>query len=311
MRPEVSRRVARAVQSLPLDERLEVARGAVRAETFDELPEWIRDLVLAHEKSLGGQEKSGRVSSRLKYMLTWAPQRTGIERPRQEHPKMTFSVKRKRVFRESDVVRDEDGQFAEKPGRGTPTPARGTTARMAVRADDARRTGKQTRSNFVHPVTKAPMGKTETGDTYEALFEAKGAALLEKKYGGDYEAVATTGGFQSRNTPLDFKVGDRGGELKSLSITSTNQKTAIKKEEIERKEKAVADAGLKPLLVVQVIDQETGTVQVYGFEAFASKAVARMEHLGSYSYSLKDFEDAQRKTGHHDKREARAAAAKG
>ena len=152
------------------------------------------------------------------------------------------------------------------------------------------------------------MGKTETGDTYESLFEAKGAPLLEARYGGGYEAIAVTGGWLSRNTPLDFKVGEYGGELKSLSTLSTNQKTAIKREEIERKERAVAEAGLKPLLVVQVIDQETGTIQVYAFEAFASKAVAKMEHLGEYRYSLSDFEDAQRRTGHHDKREQRASA---
>jgi hypothetical protein len=152
-----------------------------------------------------------------------------------------------------------------------------------------------------------PTHNTETGDTYEALFEAKGAPLLEARYGGKYQAIAVTGGFQSRNTPLDFKVGDRGGELKSLSSKSLNQKTAIKKEEVERKQKAVAEAGLKPLLVVQVIDQEAGKVQVYAFEEFASKAVKKMEHVGSYDYTLDDFEDAQKKTGHHDKREARAA----
>lgn len=255
------------------------------------------------------------VSRRAKYMLTLASHSTGIERPRRERQAMTLSVKRRtRAFRESDVVRDEDGRFADVPGRGDDapaTPARGTTVRRAVRADDARRTGRQTRSNFSHPVTGHAMGKTETGDTYEALFEAKGAPLLEERYGGSYEAIAVTGGFQSRNTPLDFKVGEYGGELKSLSVNSTNQKTAIKKDEIERKEKAVADAGLKPLLVVQVVNQESGQVQVYAFEAFASKAVAKMEHVGGYSYSLEDFEAAQRKTGHHDKREARAAAQAG
>lgn len=217
---------------------------------------------------------------------------------------LTLELKR-RAFDESRVRRDGDGQFADVPGVGNDAPA--SNSRFATRADDARRSQGQTRSNFVHPATGAPMGKTETGDTYEALFEAKGAPLLENRYGGKYEAIAVTGGWLSRNTPLDFKVGEHGGELKSLSINSLNQKTAIKKEEIERKQKAVADAGLKPLLVVQVIDQDAGKVQVYGFEEFASKAVKKMEHLGEYDYTLGDFEAAQMKSGHHDKREARAA----
>jgi hypothetical protein len=218
--------------------------------------------------------------------------------------KKTISLKR-RAFDESRVRRDGDGQFADIPGVGDDAPA--SNSRFATRADDARRSQGQTRSNFVHPATQAPMGKTETGDTYEALFEAKGAPLLEARYGGGYEAIAVTGGWLSRNTPLDFKVGEHGGELKSLSSKSQNQKTAIKKEEVERKQKAVAEAGLKPLLVVQVVDQDAGKVQVYAFEEFASKAVKKMEHVGSYDYTLADFEEAQKKTGHHDKREARAA----
>lgn len=223
-------------------------------------------------------------------------------------------------WNEHDHPRDNEGQFAHAPGFGThlpkpklpkmPTPAKPADARrFATRADDARRGQGQTRSNFVHPVTGAPMGKTETGDTYEALFEAKGAPLLVAKYGGEFHAVATTGSWQSRNTPLDFQVDGRGGELKSLSARTPNQKTAIKAEEIARKKAAVEAAGLDPLLVVQVIDQDAGRVEVYAYEEFASKAVKRMEHLGSYSYSVEDFEAAQRQTGHHDKREQRAAAA--
>jgi HK97 family phage portal protein len=183
--------------------------------------------------------------------------------------------------------------------------------RFATREDDARRSQGQTRSNFVHPVTGAPMGKTEIGDTYEALFEARGAQLLVDRYGGEYRPVAVTGGWQSRNTPLDFHVDGKGGELKSLSSRTKSQKAAIKADEIARKRDAVVEANLQPLLVVQVIDQDAGTVQVYAYEDFASKAVSRMEHLGEYSYSTADFEAAQEKTGHHDKREERAAAAGG
>lgn len=181
--------------------------------------------------------------------------------------------------------------------------------RFAVRPDDARRQQGQVRSNFVHPVTGHSMGQTEVGDTYEALFEQHGAPLLTGKYGDPpYMAIARAGGTGTRTTALDFRVDHRGGELKSLSISTPNQKTAITREEVARKEAAVAAAKLDPLLVVQVVDQKGMSVKVYGFEAFASKAVSRMEYLGEYSYTLDDFEAAQRKTGHHEKREARAAA---
>lgn len=244
--------------------------------------------------------------------MTWSPSDIVMRPPvgGRNEAKLKILLKR-RAFNEAEVVRDGDGQFADKPGVGVDLPA-GGNSNFATRTDDARRAGGQTRSNFVHPVTGAPMGKTEIGDTYEAMFEAHGAKMLVDKYGGDYTAIAVTGGFQSRNTPLDFHVDGKGGELKSLSASTPNQKTAIKAEEIARKRDAVKAAGLDPLLVVQVIDQPSGMVQVYAYEDFASKAVKKMIHLGEYSYTVADFERAQKKTGHHDKREerARVAAAK-
>ena len=137
------------------------------------------------------------------------------------------------------------------------------------------------------------MSKTEIGDTYEQLFNTHGAQLLAKKFPGQYIPVSHAEG-GARNTPLDFQLNHTfGGELKTLSARSQNQKTAIKKDEIDRKLNALSGAKLKPLLVVQVVDQETGTVEVYAFPNFVSKVVRAMEYVGSYSYSADDFKRAQ------------------
>jgi hypothetical protein len=174
----------------------------------------------------------------------------------------------------------------------------------------------QTPSQFRHPETGAPMGKSEIGDTYEELFRQKGAALLERHFGtGAYAPIAHAkvgGALSSRTTPLDFKLnGTHGGELKTLNVKAKNQKTAIKAEELKRKLTATQQAGLKPVLAVQVVDPDTGHVEVYAHPAFASKKVTAMEHVGSYDYSMGDFKNAQQATGHWDKRYARAAASGG
>lgn len=186
--------------------------------------------------------------------------------------------------------------------------------RFATRVDDARLGQGQTRSNFIHPVTGHAMGKSEIGDTYEHLFAKHGADMVAKhEHTSDYHMIAggenDHGTRGSRTTPLDFRLdGTHGGEVKTLSASSANQKTAIKAEEVARKQEAVKKMGVKPLLVAQVVDQKKKEVHVYVHHEFASKAVARMEHVGSYKYSDKDFEEAQRKTGHWDKKEARAKA---
>lgn len=176
----------------------------------------------------------------------------------------------------------------------------------------------QTPSQFRHPDTGAPMGKSEIGDTYEELFRQKGAKLLEQHFGtGAYSPIAhakVTGkpGLSSRTTPLDFKLdGTHGGELKTLNKNAKNQKTAIKAEELKRKIMATQAGGLKQALAVQVVDPDTGHVEVYAHDAFASKKVSTMSHVGSYDYSMEDFKNAQQATGHWDKRQARAAASGG
>lgn len=187
---------------------------------------------------------------------------------------------------------------AVRRAKSPTTQQRGSQNRYATRVDDKRKLGGQTRSNFEHPFTGAPMTKTEIGDTYEQLFNTHGAQLLAKKYPGEYIPVSHAEG-GARNTPLDFRLNHTfGGELKTISARSQNQKTAIKKDEIERKLNALDGAKLKPLLVVQIVDQETGMIEVYAFPNFVSKQVRLMEYVGSYSYSADDFKRAQIAQGH-------------
>lgn len=173
----------------------------------------------------------------------------------------------------------------------------GGKANLAERATDRRIAQGQTVSHFVHPATGRSLSKSEIGDTYEALFDSHGAQLLEDRFGGTYQIISHAQG-GARTTPLDFELGKYGGELKTLSATARNQKTAIKKEEIDRKLAEVARRKLRPLMVVQVVNQQTGTVDVYAHPAFASKMVRSLEHLGSYKYTPDDFHDAQKRAGY-------------
>ena len=184
-------------------------------------------------------------------------------------------------------------------------PARGANKRQVTRADDLRKTGGQTRTNFINETTGAPMGKTETGDTFERLFDHKGKQLLEHRY-GEFELVTGAGGGSSRTTPLDLRTTTHGGELKTMSSKSKNLKTAIKADEVQRKLEAVGSEKLKPLLLVQVVDQDNHRIELYGMETFGSKAVSKMEHFGGYDYSPEDFRAAQAAAGHDEKAVARA-----
>jgi hypothetical protein len=182
--------------------------------------------------------------------------------------------------------------------KGSVTQVRGARDNLAKREDDKRIAQGQTKSNFMHPVTGNPMTKSEIGDTYEAIFQQKGAALLAKKYPGEFVPISHADG-GARNTPLDFLLNHTfGGELKTLSSRSANQKTAIKKDEIDRKLRAIAGKKMSPLLAVQVVDQDTGTVSVYTYPNFVSKMVRSMEYLGSYQYTQEDFKNAQVSQGY-------------
>jgi hypothetical protein len=168
----------------------------------------------------------------------------------------------------------------------------------------------------VHPSTGHALGKTEIGDTYEQLFKLKGRHFLEQHFGHPYVEIAGAKAAPgskyartARNTPLDFRLDGRyGGELKTLNVNAKNQRIAMKPDEVVRKREMARKNGWAPLIVVQVVDQATGTVHVYVHEDFASKRVHTMRHLGSYTYTQKDFRNAQKASGHWEKRNVRAVA---
>jgi hypothetical protein len=162
-------------------------------------------------------------------------------------------------------------------------------------------------SAFTHPLDNHPMSRSEIGDTFEALFQRHGAPLLVRHFGGDYREVAHAGGTGARTTPLDFMLDhSHGGELKTMSAHTQRHKTAINAQALARKEAALSEHGLSPLLVVQVVDMGTGRVEVYGYPAFASVSKSSMQHLGSYEFSMSDFQQAQQVSGYWEKAVRRA-----
>lgn len=183
----------------------------------------------------------------------------------------------------------------ERPGK--------TASNVATREDDKRLRSREVPSTFVHPESGRLLSKSEIGDTYETLFQNHGAHLLEDTFGGDYQQVSHYSG-GARNTPLDFRLDKTfGGELKTLSSEGKaaargKLKTSIKKEALDRKHLAIGKEGLRPLMVVQVVDQRTGHVDVYANEGFASKFVTQMRHLGSYDYTPDDFRKANEISGY-------------
>lgn len=170
--------------------------------------------------------------------------------------------------------------------------------RPVTRADDKRSSQGQTPSYFTHPHSGHQMTRSEIGDTFEALFARHGSAMLEAKYGGSYKVLSHVEG-GSRTTPLDFQIdSSHGGELKTLNVNAGSQKTSIKTAEVARKVAAVEVQGLKPLLVVQVVDMEAGHVRVFTYPQFASKAVSKMSLLGSYSFTDSDLQQAHSLAGY-------------
>jgi gamma-glutamylcyclotransferase (GGCT)/AIG2-like uncharacterized protein YtfP len=158
-----------------------------------------------------------------------------------------------------------------------------------------------------HPSTGHSMDGTEAGDTFEELFRSKGAHFLEQHFGHPYVRIAGSEG--ARNVPLDFRLDNRyGGELKTLNIHAKNQRIAMATAAVQRKREAARKKGWSEIIVVQVVDQETGEVHVYVYEGFTSKRVHKMQHIGKYTYTQKDFRHAQQRTGHWDKRHRRAVA---
>lgn len=140
-----------------------------------------------------------------------------------------------------------------------------------------------------HGAGETHFGKTTTavGEMGEALFAKKVGPRLAERFGGPLERLshAEEGGGRRgpRNTPLDFRAGSTGIEVKTLSSKSENLKVAMKAEEIARKEQAAHDLGLKHLSTVAlVINASKGTMEAYAIDGLRSVGVASMEHLGTY-----------------------------
>jgi hypothetical protein len=66
--PDLSRRLARAVNMarLPATRNDAVAAAAEDATRFEELPEWVRDLVVEAERDAAGQHAVSRSDGRLR-----------------------------------------------------------------------------------------------------------------------------------------------------------------------------------------------------------------------------------------------------
>ena len=123
-----------------------------------------------------------------------------------------------------------------------------TQSNRATTPTDRRLTGGQTVNRFVNPTSGHVMGKTETGDVYEAaLFLGRGKAIAEKHFGG--RLISKTGRTRGGpvNAPVDFEILPYDGgkpwavEVKSMHQLSNNKKTAIKAPEYARKIAYVLD----------------------------------------------------------------------
>lgn len=188
-------------------------------------------------------------------------------------------------------------------------PVRGANKNYAKEGGDARTANTAPRiTKFVNEVTGAPMPQTEAGDTFEQMFISHGKKLVEDKY-GKFELVAGAGRGSDRTTPLDLRTQTHGGELKTISVNSSNQKTSLSAHALQRKLEAVKTEKLKPLLLVQVVDQDNHKISLHGMEMFGSKAISTMHHFGTFEYTQDDFIAAQKASGHYEKAEARAKAA--
>jgi len=208
------------------------------------------------------------------------------------------------VLLNKNAVTAESSENINEPTPPEPSepPVKPTNIRKVVRADDKRKTGGQTKSNFVNHVTGEPMSKSAIGDTFERMFEVHGFEALNDVFGDDVEvfshAKGETGKTGARNTPLDFRIGTRGVELKSMSTKSNNLKTAIKRKERDRKEAEVAKRGLQPLLLVQVVNQDDHSINIYAHDEFSSTAVKKMDLITTYYYNDADFWQATTDAGY-------------
>lgn len=127
-----------------------------------------------------------------------------------------------------------------------------------------------------------PMTRTAIGDKFESLFQEKIAPEIAKLYGGKVVMLTST----DRRAPLDAKADNKTGiEIKTINSEATNQKTAISRDEHDRKMGAIKSMGLKGgAMVVQVVNMKQGVVSVYHHPEITSKSVSTMSYLGTYKF---------------------------
>jgi hypothetical protein len=154
--------------------------------------------------------------------------------------------------------------------------------------------------------TGKKMSKTEAGDTFEALAVRKARKHLVGYFGGD---VAQISGRGKRQTPLDFKVGKYGMEMKTMSKDGKNLKTAIKKEEYRRKVDDASRMRLTPATTAQIVNQRTREVEIWAVKGdFVSRQIygsggkptGSFDLVGKYRYTLAEFNAANATVGKAD-----------
>jgi hypothetical protein len=184
-------------------------------------------------------------------------------------------------------------EFGDRPGH----PFRGNQY-----GDDAREGAEQRTSHFVGPNGK-PMSRSQIGDTMEALVTGHPAVrgALRERFGGPITPLVGHQAGKARQGPLDLLVGDHGAELKSVHASSTTQKTTIKRAEAERKTRAAAELGLKPLQLGLLWEPrgEGYLAHLYAKEGFVPGAFrTQFEHLGTFAISDSDFAAAFTRAGY-------------
>ncbi|GAG39010.1 unnamed protein product, partial [marine sediment metagenome] len=156
-----------------------------------------------------------------------------------------------------------------------------TKSNRATLPTDRRLSGGQTTNRFVNPISGHIMGKTETGDVYEAaLYLGRGKDIIEDKFQGSLVRVTGRGQVGQAgtkiNAPVDFEILPWDGskpyavEVKSMHVLSKNKKTAIKKPEYARKIAYVLDTDDARAVVNVMIDKDPESV------AFAQRQLDEM-----------------------------------
>ena len=112
--------------------------------------------------------------------------------------------------------------------------------------------------DFIAPPEPTPVAGNRAGG-----FTASG--LTNTELGDRVEASLTQLGFQSaldgrRQGPFDVTYGDLACEVKACTRQAREYKVKPKKAEVERKQQAATEAGLRPATVMVVVDDEIGHV---------------------------------------------------